>query len=175
MLFAVIMDNETIRLIRARRTSVAASIVTAQAELSRLQSEYAQIEAALRAMEGVLLPSGYEASQSAREHFAAKAHPEAARMTIKEMVVRALGEHFPRGATANQMLDFFRSNWGRREMRTSLSPQLSRLKESGIITLQGKVWHLAPNENGPPEGDPETDEVGASSADNSSLSFDLRS
>jgi phosphopantetheinyl transferase (holo-ACP synthase) len=173
MLSVVVMETETIRLLKARRVTVLASLSMAQAELSRLQAEYAQIEAALRAMAGPLLANGYDASERAREHFAAKANPEIARMTMKEMVVKALGEHFPHGATANQLLDFFRSEWGREQMRTSLSPQLSRLKDRHIITLKGKVWHLAPNENGPPEGGPEADEVSASSIDNSCMSFDL--
>jgi hypothetical protein len=160
------MDTDVIRLLKNHRNTVTASLAATQAELSQLQAEYARIEAALRAITGPIIPSGYDAARSAQEHFTAKANPEAARMTIKEMVVQALGEHFPSGATANQLLDYFRLEWGRKEMRTSLSPQLSRLKEGGIITLRGKVWHLAPNENGPPEGDPETDEVGASSNDN---------
>ena len=29
--------------------------------------------------------------------------------------------------------------------RTSLSPQLSRLKEDGFVTLTRKIWKLAPN------------------------------
>jgi hypothetical protein len=167
------MDMDVIRLLKNHRNTVIASLAAKQAEVALLQAEHARIDAAIRAITGSIIPSGYEASRSAQEHFTAKANPDAARMTIKEMVVQALGEHFPSGATANQLLDYFRLEWGRKEMRTSLSPQLSRLKDSGIITLRGKVWHLAPNENGPPEGDPETDEVSASSDDNSCMSFDL--
>lgn len=78
------------------------------------------------------------------------------KLTIKQLVRKALDEHFTNGATANELLDFFRDAWGRNDiMRTSLSPQLSRLKRDGVITLHGMKWHLvglAPdhNENGAP-------------------------
>jgi hypothetical protein len=66
-----------------------------------------------------------------------------ARLTIKELVLKALAEHFPRGATANQMLQVFANVWGRGDIiRTSLSPQLSRLKDENRIIREGHVWHL---------------------------------
>ena len=66
-----------------------------------------------------------------------------ARLTIKELVQKALAEHFPRGATANQMLHVFANVWGRGDIvRTSLSPQLSRLKDENRIIREGHVWHL---------------------------------
>jgi len=67
-----------------------------------------------------------------------------AHLTIKQLVLKALREHFPEGATANQMLDVFANVWGRGEIaRTSLSPQLSRLKEDDhLIFRRGHVWHL---------------------------------
>lgn len=65
------------------------------------------------------------------------------RLTIKQLVQKALSEHFPNGATANQMLDLFANVWGRGEiMRTSLSPQLSRLKDDNFIFRTGHVWRL---------------------------------
>lgn len=65
------------------------------------------------------------------------------RFTMKQLVVRALMEHFPKGATANQLLDLFANVWGRGDIaRTSLSPQLSRLREEGLIFRNGHVWHL---------------------------------
>lgn len=65
------------------------------------------------------------------------------RFTIKELVLKALAEHFPQGATAIQMLDLFANVWGRGDIvRTSLSPQLSRLKDENRILREGHVWHL---------------------------------
>lgn len=82
-----------------------------------------------------------------------------AQLTMKQLVRKALGEHFPNGATAAELMDFFADAWGRNDIvRTSLSPQLSRLKREGDITLRGKTWYLADdggapddrNENGAP-------------------------
>jgi len=64
------------------------------------------------------------------------------RLTLKEMVRKALQEHFQNGATALELLAFFKSKWGRDVPRPSLSPQLSRLKEEGILDLKGRVWLL---------------------------------
>lgn len=66
-----------------------------------------------------------------------------AKLTMKQLVRKALDEHFTNGATANELLDFFRNAWGRNDIiRTSLSPQLSRLKREGVVTLRGMKWHL---------------------------------
>jgi hypothetical protein len=48
-------------------------------------------------------------------------------LTMKELVVKALREHFRDGATAKQLREFFRDGWGRDIARENLSPQLSRL------------------------------------------------
>ena len=66
-----------------------------------------------------------------------------ARITIKQLILKALEEQFPSGATAKQMLELFGSAWGRREIvRTSLSPQLSRLKAEHKIDRNGSVWFV---------------------------------
>lgn len=66
------------------------------------------------------------------------------RLTMKQLVRKALSEHFINGATANELLDHFRDVYGRSDVvRTSLSPQLSRLKQEGDVILRGKRWYLA--------------------------------
>lgn len=66
-----------------------------------------------------------------------------ARSTIKELVLRALTEQFWSGATAQQLLDLFADAWGRPEIvRTSLSPQLSRLKAEHKIDRNGTLWFI---------------------------------
>jgi hypothetical protein len=67
-------------------------------------------------------------------------------LTIKELVLKALREHFPNGATIAQLIEFFRDKWGRDIDRPSLSPQLSRLYAAGQITQFGnrREWHLMP-------------------------------
>lgn len=67
-----------------------------------------------------------------------------ARLTIKQLIKKALSEQFPDGATASQLLDLFGTAWGRTEIvRTSLSPQLSRLGADGTLFRRGQIWHLS--------------------------------
>ena len=114
----------------------------------------------------VVEPKGNQASLDAVAHFARKtANPSFQKMTMKQLVVAALKEHFPNGATSNQLLSHFTTVWGRNDiMRSSLSPQLSRLKANeGLIELHGKVWTLTSKgrgelEFGPPQGHNENGE-----------------
>jgi hypothetical protein len=163
------METESIRLMRHRLHELRVEIVTLRNKLYPLEVEATQVEIGLRAMEGNLIPpSGHEASKNAIAHHARQANPEIAKLTLKQLILKALTEHFVDGATAIQMLDFFARQWGRQEMRTSLSPQLSRLKEEGKIKLEGKIWTLgtdyeellglkSQNENGAAEAAPEAE------------------
>lgn len=66
------------------------------------------------------------------------------KLTMKKLALKALEEHFENGATASELLKFFADAWGRTDiLRESFSPQLSRLKSDGLITYDGKRWHLA--------------------------------
>lgn len=74
---------------------------------------------------------------------AARAPSPYEKMTMKELVVKVLSEHFPQGATTRQMLDFFRDGWGRHIERQNLSPQLSRLFQERVIGRRDDhVWFL---------------------------------
>jgi len=64
-------------------------------------------------------------------------------LTIKDLIKKALEEFFIEGATANELLDLFSNAWGRTDIaRTSLSPQLSRLRKEGVLFRVGTAWHL---------------------------------
>jgi len=63
-------------------------------------------------------------------------------LTMKQLVMKALTEHFQSGATAKQFREFFRDAWARNIDRASLSPQLSRLRSEKIIDRDGNVWVL---------------------------------
>jgi hypothetical protein len=67
-------------------------------------------------------------------------------LTMKQLVVKALTEHFQNGATSRQMLDFFRDAWGRIIERQNLSPQLTRLYQEGVIGRIPSIggWFLIP-------------------------------
>jgi hypothetical protein len=82
-----------------------------------------------------------------------------ARLTIKELVLKALEEQFPSGATAHQLLELFSNAWGRGEIvRTSLSPQLSRLKADHKIDRDGSLWFRRNSKVDPPETKAATDQ-----------------
>jgi hypothetical protein len=65
-------------------------------------------------------------------------------LTMKQLVLRALFQHFPEGATSRQLREFFRDGWGRDIERENLSPQMSRLKTDGSIEQDAatKKWKL---------------------------------
>lgn len=64
--------------------------------------------------------------------------------TIKQMILGALKDHFHDGATPTELRDYMRNVYGRDVDRNSISPQLARLREEGVVEqygLQGK-WSL---------------------------------
>ena len=67
------------------------------------------------------------------------------KMTIKELVIQALIDHFPNGGTANNIRDFIHNGYGRTIEPASLRPQMHRLKADMILTLDANdVWNLDP-------------------------------
>jgi len=61
--------------------------------------------------------------------------------TIKDIVVKILSDG-GQGLTAINLLAELNHRNGTTLMRSSLSPQLSRLKDEGLICLTGNYWHL---------------------------------
>lgn len=64
--------------------------------------------------------------------------------SIKEWVCDILNDD-PLGLTSHQILETLRESGLPNLERTSLSPQLSRLKDEGKIFLEGGVWKLSEN------------------------------
>jgi hypothetical protein len=62
---------------------------------------------------------------------------------IKRAILKTL-EDAPEGMDAITILYTINCRLGSNFARTSLSPQLSRLKEDGFVILIGKIWKLAP-------------------------------
>jgi hypothetical protein len=61
---------------------------------------------------------------------------------FKDKIRTILSEQYPTGANSRQILEVINKNWTRQVKRSSLSPQLSRLKDDGIIELKDNVWKL---------------------------------
>jgi hypothetical protein len=131
------MESETVLLMRDRVAELERQISELRTELRAREFELHQAQAALTLMIGIK-PSGSQASMGAVAHFTRQKNPETAKLTIKELALKALNEHMSNGATSKQLIDVFVQKWGRDDIaRTSLSPQLTRLKEEGMISRQG--------------------------------------
>lgn len=161
------MASVTYDFLTDRIKSLESKIQEIEAELAPLKSELAEARKALHAISGAFLSSETQAVVGDSDIAAQPEISTVAGLTMKQLTVRALRDHFVDGATAAQLLDYFASEWGRTDiMRSSFSPQLSRLKQDGVIYLNGRTWHLvkqAPKKNEPPIGGSESEEGEASS------------
>lgn len=61
--------------------------------------------------------------------------------TFKDMIKAVLSEKGS-GAEALEIIDLIKARYGKEIKRTSISPQLSRLKASGDLILDDKIWML---------------------------------
>lgn len=66
-------------------------------------------------------------------------------LTIKDLILRALNDHFHLGATPSELSDYMKAAYGREIDRNSISPQLARLRDEGLVqntnALSGK-WEI---------------------------------
>lgn len=135
--------SEHERALEARLKSLREQTILLERELADVRRARGAISPGYYGPEQAQIPFPAGISESASIQPPISASSPYARATIKELVRKALGEHFVDGATANQLLHFFADAWGRKEIvRTSLSPQLSRLKAAGEIVLHGQRWSL---------------------------------
>jgi hypothetical protein len=63
--------------------------------------------------------------------------------TIKSMILTALMSHFDDGATLAELRTFIKDVFGQEIDRTSISPQLARLREDGAVEQRGRKWRLS--------------------------------
>ena len=61
--------------------------------------------------------------------------------TIKDMIRAVLGKS-PFGLTSLEILTQIERDFGRKLERSSLSPQLSRMKDDSVVSLSGSNWIL---------------------------------
>jgi hypothetical protein len=102
--------------VAVKGVAIGAAVVTGEGVANRPMSEVAQLA----------------------QHFNA--------MTIKELVVRSLLDHFKQGAPAASIRDFIRDAYGRTIEPSSLRPQMHRLKSDSILTHDPATdtWDLTP-------------------------------
>lgn len=74
-------------------------------------------------------------------------------LTFKDKIKITLSDEFPDGAVSRDILDYCNKTWPEFKIkRSSLSPQLSRLKSEGVIILDDNIWRLASEKGTAPEG-----------------------
>ena len=79
------------------------------------------------------------------------------KLTIKQRVTKALTEQYPDGAHYSDILTYINENWPHLPVkRTSLSPQLTRLRRRHVIRLDEdkSIWHLVANQEATNESTP---------------------
>ncbi|MGB6228655.1 MAG: hypothetical protein WBF53_00830 [Litorimonas sp.] len=111
-----------------------------QSQMSALRSEQSELKVALAALEGDAAQGG------------ARRQPNLSnRLTIKDMIVDVLGKRRD-GGTSDDIIEWVKEVHGAEVPRSSMSPQLSRLKSEGAITLDNsnKIWRLASQEDHSP-------------------------
>ncbi len=85
--------------------------------------------------------------ESGRHMLARNEHRE--KLTIKEMI-RAVLEQNPTGGTSDQIVSWISQTFDNEVARSSLSPQLSRLKSEGEVDLDDELgkWRLRYHSSG---------------------------
>ncbi|GLQ22754.1 hypothetical protein GCM10007853_06280 [Algimonas ampicilliniresistens] len=124
--------------IAAQRAEIAIKILDLQSTLDELYGDMSRLDKAEAAIRGQSL-TGFKNLKPERAK--REAAPEPYR-SIKQMVRLVLTD-FPDGLIALDILSKINERFGKSFPRTSLSPQLSRLKQSGDIYKDGKRWVLA--------------------------------
>jgi hypothetical protein len=100
---------------------------------------FAQVKEALEQWE-----KSFNASISQLVLAQAKFDPKFTRMTIKELVVQAIIDHFPNGGKVADIREFIREGYGRDIDAASLRPQMHRLKADNALIQNGEIWNLDP-------------------------------
>lgn len=145
------MEPETLGdFIAHRRTVLRGMRESALQRLGEIDRELAQLDAAESA-----IASPVSRARALIERLEGIRAPRGA---IKKAIVRTLQEH-PDGLDAISILREMNTRDGTSYERTSLSPQLSRLKADSFVRLEGNIWRLVPQSalfNQPEIGDDES-------------------
>lgn len=126
----ILQMSQIRQFIEARREEI-------KEQIAALKQELRELNLAEGAIKSGVVPSRDEGVASS-----------SSRTTIKEMVVEVL-EDRPNGAEASEIIELIANSFGESIARSSLSPQLSRLKEEGVLSLEGRVWLLQKYAKGP--------------------------
>ena len=139
--------------VRRRRRELDDEINRLQASLDAARAEHARIE---RVASSIGATEQSEDSVEPTSETRAERSAPFGELTIKTMVLNVLSTH-PSGLTALAILALLNRRRDKPFARTSLSPQLSRLKTDGKIHREGRTWRLGPGPKKDGQDDVETE------------------
>lgn len=114
-----------------------------RAQLNAIYEEMRAIEVSLAAYKNISpAEMGRPVSIVQSGLFDKKTQKAPSKPTIKQMIVVVL-DGVESGLNANAILDEINDRWDMKLVRTSLSPQLSRLKQEGHLIYFNNKWRLA--------------------------------
>src|SRR5262245_42961295 len=125
------MTNRLRTFLENRRLELQSEIYDLRNRLARAEAELTDLD---RAKAAIPMVNRLDSTQSRRSGVVQPG-------TIKDYAVRVLADH-PNGLAALDILADINRRFGTSYPRTSLSPQLSRLGQAGIIEREGVVWRL---------------------------------
>lgn len=125
--------ESTADILLAHKQRLLAELETARAKVDAIQAEIAAVDSAMGSLPS--LPAQKPAPR--------KVAQDGRKMSVKAMVLEVLDRHLPDGGEVHDLLNCFATVYGRDDVaRTSLSPQLTTLKNEGKIARDGMVWRL---------------------------------
>ena len=110
------------------RDFIASRETDIKAQMKALRKELGELKAAKSALEARTTPFGPDGQVQGT-------------MTIKDMI-RDVLKSAPQGQTSTEIQTKIAEHFNRQIERTSLSPQLSRMKDDGEVTLIDNMWFL---------------------------------
>src|SRR5258708_7402876 len=142
--------NETLREFLTRREAELLGEVDAlRAQLAAREKELAEIRRTKTTLGiAIIEPEGHQQDRDAayRKLAVALRKTVPAEMTIQDLIMRALVDHFHGGATPAEIGGYIREAYSRDIEPGSIRPNLARLRESGLIVHDGLAsrWILDP-------------------------------
>ena len=137
-----------------RRKELESKISELRPQVSKLQSELRALQSELSEVEIASNAIGRSSSGGGPSLFERVAGgPPIRKGTLKDKIIAVLKLR-PKGATSTEILDLIAEQFDETIPRTSLSPQLSRLKSEGWLSLIGSNWILTDHQNDETEDAP---------------------
>lgn len=103
------------------------------------EAEIKSLKAGLNAELKQLKAAKAAATEAAPTEKSVSARNLSGKRTIKDMILGALDE-FPQGAGAESIILKIEEKFGDKIARSSMSPQLTRLKNDGLVVRENNLW-----------------------------------